>query len=119
MIATIQVFFFQSEIAPKLLDGPVNTADMPTTISAEKTGTETAATRMRKQATCLRDYKLIQASGLCLVQRQLSESRQANHKFRMAVLFALLETSSKPPEGSIVEIEPALTERSRIHPFAA
>ena len=91
---------------------------MPTTISAEKPGQRQpqAAETGHMFAGLQTNYK---QAVLCLVQRHLSESRQANSEFRMAVLFALLETPSKPPEGSVVEIEPALAEPSRIHPFAA
>src|SRR5262245_58823888 len=41
------------------------------------------------------------------------------NKLKVGVALTAFETTAEPPECSVVEIEPALAERSRIDPFQA
>ena len=47
------------------------------------------------------------------------ERRQSDDEFRAPLVLDGFEAAAEPSEGSVVKIEPALAERSRIHPFAA
>ena len=47
------------------------------------------------------------------------ERWQSYEEFSVAIVLDAFEAPAEPPERSVVEIEPALAERSRIHPFAA
>src|SRR4029077_15019957 len=47
------------------------------------------------------------------------ERRQSYDKFSVAILLAAFETAAEPPEGSVIETEPALAKSSRINPLTA
>jgi hypothetical protein len=47
------------------------------------------------------------------------ERWQSYEEFSVAILLDAFESAAEPPERSVVEIEPALAERGRIHPFPA
>jgi hypothetical protein len=47
------------------------------------------------------------------------EHWQSDAKFSAVIFQTAFETAAEPPEGSVIEIEPVLAERSRIHPFPA
>ena len=47
------------------------------------------------------------------------ERRQSDEEIRVTLMLDAFEAAAEPAEGSVVEIEPARAERSRIHPFAA
>ena len=47
------------------------------------------------------------------------ERRQFDDEIRAPLVLDAFEAAAEPSEGSVVKIEPALAERSRIHPFVA
>jgi hypothetical protein len=47
------------------------------------------------------------------------QRRQSDDEIRATLVWDAFEAAAEPSEGSVVKIEPALAERSRIHPFAA